>query len=344
MYNPHEAKIIGISSLIACLLYFSGFLVILTPVPLMYVWIARGQNVSLQAAGLASLAVALIYFLFSHTAGAMHLAYIPMPGQGMAEFMPSVFVKVFGVGYFACFAAIGLTLAWGTRQRLSLMRWGTYALLSGLGAVTATLVVAKIFGAANLTEGLSAYVHYLLGEIARGANLTAGTQNAQLAFMADHKDQVATTIMHLMPSLIFVYVAITVALNAVVCRRILRTRGAESCANDMTGFKLPYWLIWGVICSGVVFFMDSYVLRSGLFGIFALNALICLGALYFLQGMAVTIYFMRRIRFSLIRTLAYIAMIVFLQTVSIALVVLGIADVWADFRLRRWRLLHEQSK
>ncbi|MFH1830741.1 MAG: DUF2232 domain-containing protein [Pseudomonadota bacterium] len=341
MFGSQETKTIGISAIIALVLYFSGFLIILTPLPLMYAYMARGQNAGWFASGLASLAVVVVYSLFGNIAASGYLAYLPIPGQGMAEFMPAIFLKVFGVGYFAFFAAIALTLAWGTQQRFSIMRWGTYALLAGSGILIATFAVAKLFGATGLAQGASSYMRYVLGEIAQ-ANQATSSQNTQLAFIADHTEQIVTTMLRALPSLTFVYIVVTVAINAVAGLRIVRVRHTLMHSNDMARFKLPDWLIWGVITSGITFFADNYVFRSNFFGALSLNLLIGLGALYFLQGMAVTVYFLRGIRFSLLRTLAYIVMIIFLQTVSIALVVLGIFDVWANFRLRRWRMLQQQ--
>jgi uncharacterized protein YybS (DUF2232 family) len=346
MFYLHKAKIVGISALIAIMLYFSGFLIILTPLPLLYASIARGRIAGWLSFGIAALAVVAVYVLFPGTAApaiSPLLAHIPIPGQGISEFMPPVFFKVFGIGYFAFFAAVGLVLALGIHNRSSLINMGTKALLAGLGVLIFSLFLAKLGGAAYLADSARSYLQQILNEIVL-ANQTAGSQNAQLTFMADHAEQLVTTVLRLLPSLVFVYAVITVAINAVIGRKIAKAHYPASHAGDIIRFRLPDSLIWTLIITGFMYFADNYALRSKTLGIVALNLLVGLGTLYFLQGMAVTVYFVQKIRLSLIRTVAYITMIIFLQTVSIVLVLLGIADVWANFRLRRWRLAQGQSE
>ncbi|MFA4875679.1 MAG: DUF2232 domain-containing protein, partial [bacterium] len=86
-----------------------------------------------------------------------------------------------------------------------------------------------------------------------------------------------------------------------------------------------------------------YVVHAVWPAVVALNCIVSLAALYFFQGLAVTVYLLQGIRFPLFRTLAYVAMVIFLQAASVAMVVIGVADVWVDFRLRRWRAMHHQS-
>jgi hypothetical protein len=169
-----------------------------------------------------------------------------------------------------------------------------------------------------------------------------GLEAAQLGFLADNAEQVAAGILEILPSLAFVYAAVTVAINLVLGRRFMRVGEPRAQVPGVVGFRLADWMIWLVITSGGIFFANSYLVGSLPARAMALNVLIGTGALYFLQGMAVTAYFVQRIRFSLVRIVAYVAMIIFMQTVSVALVVLGIADVWADFRLRHLRMLHQQ--
>ena len=213
--------------------------------------------------------------------------------------------------------------------------------MAGAVAIAATILVAKVFCTGSLIDGARTYILHVLSQIV-GANQSSGLESSQLAFLANNTERVATSVVEILPSLAFVYAALTVTINLVLGRKFTRYRGTFAHVPSVIGFRLPDWMIWMVIVSGGVFFINSYVVHSLPARTMALNGLIGVGVLYFLQGMAVTVYFLQRIRFSLVRTIAYIAMIIFLQTVSVALIVLGIADVWADFRLRHLRMQHQQ--
>lgn len=330
-------------ALIACALYFSGFLVILTPLPLMYAFLVRGRNSGYAAAAIAGVGVVAFYAFAMPAAGAVEgaLSSIPAPGAGLAGFMPEGFLRVFGIGYFAFFSAVAIALARSAEERRRIAVWGAYALSAGAVVVLVTIIAAKLVCQGGLVDGVHAFVAFVLKEFLN-ANEAAGVYSAQIASIADNVEGMTAGVVSLLPSFAFVYAVIAVAINIVLGRRFLKARDAGAQVPGVVAFKLPDGVIWAVISCGAVFFANSYFIDSSVLRTLTLNGLICLGVLYFLQGMAVTSYFLQRIRFSLLRTIAYIAMIVFLQTVSVALIVLGIADVWADFRLRHLRMVHQQ--
>jgi hypothetical protein len=343
MSGTNSSKAILISALVTCALFFSGFLVILTPLPLMYATVVRERDAGIYAVVLSAICVAAVYLFVLPQSGAATgaLAYLPAPGLGLAGFMPAGFVPMFGIGYFAFFVAISFALSWGAVKRLPLTTWCGYALLAGAGAIVVFIMTAKLFCDGSLIGGAKAYILHVLDEIV-DANQSSGFQSAQLMFLTDNTERVVHSILEVLPALVFVYAVIAVAINAVLGRKFIKARNSMVGVPSVIRFRLSDWLIWALIASGGLFFLNSYFVHSAPLRTAALNGLIGMGVLYFLQGMAVTAYFLQRIKFTLVRTIAYIAIIIFLQTVSVVLVVLGIADVWADFRLRHLRMQHQQ--
>ena len=344
MTGLRETKTTWISALVAAALYFSGFFTILTPLPLMYAWVVGGRSRGITASAAAACAVLVVYLLFLPAAGAPTgaLAYLPAPGMGLLEFMPEGFLPVFGIGYFAFFAAIALVLGWGATKKLSLTTWGGYGLVAGVAAIAVTIMAASVICQGGLFEGVRTYILTILKDVV-GANQTAGFESSQLAFIADHTDRVVASILEVLPSLVFVYTVVTVAINLVLGRKFMKAKNARAHVPSAVRFRLPDWLIWAVIASGGIFFANSYLMGYPPVKTMALNGLIVSGVLYFLQGAAVSIYFLQKIKFSLVRTIAYVAMIIFLQTVSVVFIVLGIADVWANFRLRHLKMQAQQQ-
>ena len=180
-----------------------------------------------------------------------------------------------------------------------------------------------------------------MAELAR-VNQDAGG-GGHLALLADRKEEISSFLLSIMPSIIFVFTLLVVVLNLLVGRRFLKSRKAFNHVNNVARFRLPDILIWGVIGGGVAFFAGRYMLRLALLDALAINVLIGLAALYFFQGLAIIAYFLQGVRFPLFRMLAYLAIIFFFQVLSVVIIGLGLADVWVNFRLRRWRARHHES-
>lgn len=340
------ARSIVLSSLIAAVLYMSGLLVLVTPLPLIYVSAARGRWAGFAAAALSLAAVCAIYLALYPSGGAAAASglatYLPIPGEGLAGFMQHGSLRVIGIGYFAFYVAVALALGEGARFRWSVSRWGGIGLLAGgcvIAAVSSWLLAS---GGSAILQGIDAYVKFVVNQIVE-ANAASGAASTQAALLADHADEVTAFILQMMPSLVSVFAIFAVVVNLVIGRRLIKNHHPFSHVHNVARFRLPDVMVWAVIAAGVSFFGDRYAAHTGWLSLVALNCIIVLGALYFFQGLAVTVYLLQGIRFPLLRTLAYVAMIIFLQAASVMLVLLGVADVWVDFRLRRWRALHHQS-
>ncbi len=92
-------------------------------------------------------------------------------------------------------------------------------------------------------------------------------------------------------------------------------------------WKAPEQLVWILIASGFLF-----ALSDGLPGIFALNLLVILLPVYFLQGLAVIDCFFRRKAFSpFFRAVGYLLVTV-VNPLPMVVTGLGVFDLWADFR------------
>jgi uncharacterized protein YybS (DUF2232 family) len=92
-------------------------------------------------------------------------------------------------------------------------------------------------------------------------------------------------------------------------------------------WKAPEPLVWVLIVAG---FLVAFV--DGLTGTFALNLLVILLPVYFLQGLAVIDCFFRRKAFSpIIRAVGYL-LVTFVNPLPMVVTGLGVFDLWADFR------------
>ncbi len=106
----------------------------------------------------------------------------------------------------------------------------------------------------------------------------------------------------------------------------------------LRGIALPPWLpwalwnapdhlVWGVIAAGFLVLTPSFGAK-----VVGANVLIALGAVYLLQGVAVTAYYFNRWRVpNLVQAFGY-ALIFLQQFVSLAVALMGFFDTWFDFR------------
>ena len=133
------------------------------------------------------------------------------------------------------------------------------------------------------------------------------------------------------PGVILMTIISTVWLNMVFGDWLLKRTGkAYSNWQDFRTWKLPEQMVWGVITAGVFLFISS-----SLFNTIGLNLLMILGLLYFFQGLAVVTFLLAR--WSVPRTVKFfLFMLLIVQAYGmILLAILGLADVWLNFRKPR---------
>jgi len=336
--TPLRPRSIGIGALIAVCLYISGLLVILTPLPIVYVSATSGRKNGILTAALSFLTVLALYFaVFLFSPASAGTLSIPLPGLGLVSHFSSVAVQLFGGGYFLFFIVVALVLGEAVRRHWGLVKGGAGALAAGLALVVLLALILQFSGAANIITGIKGYLEFMVSEIAR-LQQTAGVSNAQTAFLTDHGQEVASFVMGVIPSLVFVFALIAVVVNLLFSRRFIRLPHLFSGHMwDVAAFRISDFLIWAVILAAAAFFAGRYVVHANFLEFIGINAVIAMAAVYFFQGLAVTAFFLRRVRFPLIKIAVYIFIILFFQTVGLLIVGLGLADVWVDFRKRSQR-------
>jgi len=124
-------------------------------------------------------------------------------------------------------------------------------------------------------------------------------------------------------------VLLTWAVNGLVGLRLAALIGdAPELGPTLRGFRSPDSALWLVIALGGLTWLGA----GGPLGYWAGNGLVVMAALFMAQGLAVV--HSARLAFGLARgwlVAFYIVMGLFLQ-IALAVALLGLADVWADFR------------
>lgn len=327
-------KAVAVGAVASVLLYISGLLVVFTPLPALYIFMRRGPRDGIATVGVSLATVMLVYaVVFPALHGAADSSLQVMPGAALAGENAAMPVAFFGIAYFVFFMVVTAVLGLGIGRRWTFARWVGAAVAAGACSVIMMAVVAEAVTSASLVAGARDYIRMAVGEIVR-LNKAAGMAPLEARYIAEHQEEIAQFVLSVVPSIVFVFTLLVVVLNAFMVRRIAGMSRVITCFKGTMSFRVPDALVWFVIAGGAMFFADHYLLHCGWLRIAAINVLVALGSVYFLQGFAVAAYFLGRVRVRFVRFLAYATIIIFFQSVGLVLVGLGLADVWANFRAR----------
>ncbi len=332
----------AVSAILSVLMYASGFLVIFTPLPLMYACVARGRSSFLLSASMGAMLVVALELMLKSGGGDMVAKIVTLPTVAVGGSLTETATLVAGVVHYFYFALIAFVLGLGAMRKWDLMRVCGFAVVAGM-LVLATAVASAVSGGVQEALGsLRTILGQTLEEIVE-LNRQANVNSAYLNLLVEKKDAIVSFLIGILPSLAFSATLFVVALNFIVCRRILRKNHPFSHVHNAARFRLPDWFVWVGIASGFLFFINQYTIKDGAALVAAANGMIIALSAYFFQGMAVVAYLLQQIKAPFTRTILYLIIIMFFQTISVMIVALGVADVWADFRLRSYKAKHRHG-
>jgi len=211
------------------------------------------------------------------------------------------------------------------------VRWDRSA-AAGTLASLAVMMPTGAAVAAGMGESLTGLVRELItGEVAALEQLYSGMNipTDQLAELHSYGEVLIEWVPRLYPAFVTVALGGVMLVMVLALRRLIQGR-LEVHGPPFRNWTLPEPLVWGVIASGFALVVPSEPLR-----IAALNVLIVLLPLYFLQGMAIVATFLvRRNMPPFVRGMVYL-LIVILNPLPLLVTVVGVFDLWVDFRKPR---------
>jgi len=229
------------------------------------------------------------------------------------------------IGGLAYFVSFGLATAIACYM---LERRSSFEMITAVGAgvmvATSVVVVLVLVGG---PDALIKTVHDSLTQM-----VTRGQDFNKLlgmpAIPADTQASVISLTMHLSPAFALLVAASSMLLNLrVFWRWAGPQRLAYNLFGDLSRWSAPEWMVWLLLASGFGLFIPVSAISA-----IALNGFICIGAVYFCQGLAIIGFYFQSLAVpSIVRGIIYF--VVFAQPVVAALVgVAGVFDMWIDFR------------
>lgn len=228
------------------------------------------------------------------------------------------------IPYLLAFLAMGMVLGYGMRQS-----WPSEKIVGLSSLVVVTM--SGILLAVTLMETNGEFVRMLEEDFSKAISMTLKQLGKPSAEIQELENSILATV----PVMVRIMPGITISctigiswLNMLFARRYCRTSSLTACPiEDLTRWKAPEALVWLVIASGLVLIAPLPDLKYP-----ALNAVVVLGCIYFLQGLAIASFFLAKWKFPFfVRALIY-SLLTLQQFASIATAMVGLFDMWFDFR------------
>lgn len=317
--------------------FVSGLLVFLTPLPVCVLLARRRFADGVVSSGLAVILLAVAYALFFSRILSLPPSYswlggiLPLPGASISASLGMESGLFFAVSYFVYYLFLGWLIGFCFVRQCSAAKTGAYA---ALGVTLFIFVVAGVLRWAAGIDVVSLVGKYFRFIIDQLVQIKSGESlEAPLAVLRDQADYIVAASISILPAFCWLAGLFVCVANMVSAKVVLRPFGVGQSMQPFRSFQAPFWLVWGVIGSGVVFFGDSYIARIGWPAKAGLNGLIGFMGVFLLQGFAV--FQCLAIRLPILwKWLAYAMFLMWIQLTAPMLAFVGLADVWADFRTR----------
>jgi uncharacterized protein YybS (DUF2232 family) len=289
-------------TLIIAIIYIMPFIGIfawmILPLPVLFYRLKTGRNSSgiIVAASLAVLVVFTRNFAFN----TLYFGSLLMTGFFLGEFIEK-HIGIEKIILYTCFAILGIC--------------------------TAVLFVYSLTYAQGIEHLISSYVskyHALSSQLF--------SESAQLypEMKVDQQmlERASSLFVVIFPGIFINSYLTMIWLNIILIKKILLKKGITvKSIENLNQWKAPDYLVFGVIALSILIFLPVYMLK-----LLAVNCLIILMFVYFLQGIAVVSFFFHK-KSSPLALRFFLYTLIAIQPLFMFLVIgFGLFDTWINFR------------
>ena len=121
-----------------------------------------------------------------------------------------------------------------------------------------------------------------------------------------------------------------------VTRWLVRMQGGAEAALPTGRFsqiRAPEWLVWAAIAAALMFLYDQRW-PSETARVIAWNSGLALAAVYWLNGLAIVVHMLGRVRLNPFLVFALLVLVLYIPGTHLLVCALGFFDTWADWRGR----------
>lgn len=204
------------------------------------------------------------------------------------------------------------TLFWTTAANLVVLFAGVLLYSASTGVNLQQTISAEI--TSSITQAAAIYEK-------------SGVKGEELDLVKQTMKTVSELMFRLYPALITIMLAIMAGCNLALLKKTASIFGMNLNVGEFITFRNPDLLVWVFISAGFAILLPSPAVTSP-----ALNILLLVSLMYFLQGAAVISMLISKQSISgILKIVLYIMLLI--QPYLMALVaVIGLCDLWVDFR------------
>ena len=245
--------------------------------------------------------------------------------------------SIMTLSYFGYYLTIAVLLSVGVWKKWRLEKIGAVTTIT---VALLALLVGGFFQWIGWVD-IKGMIDHFLVEIGTTLDQMIATQpkerQAEMAMIVTQSKGWLVYFPSLIPAVVAIFTLLTVIINLGIPRLFYRASKPMKWAGDFRRLQIPHFLVWLLIASGGLFFINQYTIHLPLLKVAAVNLLITVLFVYFVQGLSIMAFFLKRYSL-LFRFGIYGLLILFFQMVGLFVVGLGLADMWIDFRK-----LHKQQ-
>jgi uncharacterized protein YybS (DUF2232 family) len=227
-----------------------------------------------------------------------------------------------------------LAIAWAIRRGWSISQTlvGSLAVMFGVGALF--LAVRSTFVPSPTQSLVTRYVDnvvYMSQEYVRAVEQLQEDEDEQLTALMEALPQLVFTVL---PALVVIGHLVTNLCNYILVRRYCQRSQPPLTLDpdDLTCWRASDYLVWMFLASGTALLVSMNLVST-----IGLNVLLVTLAIYLLQGLAIVLFWGRRLPLPL-GVQCLIIVVVFLIAGPLCVIVCtaaGLFDLWVDFRRQR---------
>jgi hypothetical protein len=158
----------------------------------------------------------------------------------------------------------------------------------------------------------------------------AGITGDELAVMKQSMAMAAQLLASIYPALMTVMLIIITGCNVALVKRFSSKLSFDLEIGEFKNFRNPELLVWLLIAAGFAMLAGTPIITTP-----ALNLLVILVLLYFLQGLAVVTTLISRQTFARMLRVGLYLMLLFQPYIAAVVAAIGIFDLWGEFRTPR---------
>jgi len=226
--------------------------------------------------------------------------------------------------YLMQFALVALLLPWCLRRGWSWDRAVALTVVAVLIVATSALLLLSLERGQSIPQLVDAYIAAEVTQarsMIGGGDLTPVQQGELEVFFADFSRFLGKAY----PGIAVVACTLMTLLTVWCLARF----GVSPSRPRFSSWRAPEFLVWPLIVAGFL-----YVLTEGVAGLIAINLLVVLLLVYYLQGLAVVSYmFEKRQLHPFLRSLGYL-LALFANPLPLIVAGVGLFDLWINFRER----------